>query len=75
MGLHKIIKIIALLPSVVGIVFFVMILSAGDKAIAAGESGGTVNVLYTAYIIFGLVLAAVLIFVLKGVFAGDIKRR
>ncbi|MCB0456534.1 MAG: hypothetical protein KDC91_02230 [Flavobacteriaceae bacterium] len=75
MGLHKIIKIIALLLSVVGIVFFVMILSAGDKAIAAGESGGTVNgALYTAYIIFGLVLAAVLIFVLKGVFAGDIKK-
>ncbi|MEZ4777861.1 MAG: hypothetical protein R2786_00565 [Flavobacteriaceae bacterium] len=51
-----------------------MILSAGDKAIIAGESGGTVNgALYTAYIIFGLVLAAVLIFVLKGVFSGNIK--
>ena len=75
MGLHKIFKIIALLISVVGIIFFVMILSTGDKAIEAGEGGGTVNgALYTAYIILGLVLATVLLFVLQGVIAGDIKK-
>lgn len=75
MGLHKIIKIVALLLSIVGIVFFVMILSAGDQAIEAGESAGTVNgALYTAYITLGIILAFVLVFVLKGVFAGDIKK-
>ena len=75
MGLHKIIKILALILSVVGIIFFVMILSAGDAAIEAGESAGSVNgALYTSYIILGLVLAFVLVFVLKGVFAGDIKK-
>ncbi|MEZ4874838.1 MAG: hypothetical protein R2793_05170 [Flavobacteriaceae bacterium] len=68
-------KIVALVLSVVGIIFFVMILSTGDKAIEAGEGAGTVNgALYTAYIIFGLVLAFVLLFVLKGVFAGDLKK-
>lgn len=75
MGLHKIIKILALILSVVGIIFFVMILSAGDAAIEAGEGAGSVNgALYTSYIILGLVLAFVLVFVLKGVFAGDIKK-
>lgn len=75
MGLHKIFKILALVLSVVGIIFYVMILSAGDDAIEAGESGGSVNgALYTAYIIFGLVLVTVLLFVIQGVFAGNIKK-
>ena len=79
MGLHKIIKIVALLLSVAGIIFFVMILREGDDVIenrlAAGEDVAVVNwALYTAYIIFAVVLTFVLIFVLKGILAGDIKK-
>lgn len=79
MGLHKIIKIVALLLSVAGIIFFVMILRQGDDAIenslAAGEDVAVVNwALYTAYTIFWVVLAFVLIFVLKGVLMGNIKK-
>ena len=79
MGLHKIIRIVALLLSLAGIVFFVMILRQGDDAIenalAAGDDVAIVNyALYTAYTIFFVVLAFVLIFVLKGLLAGDIKK-
>lgn len=79
MGLHKIIRIVALLLSLAGIIFFVMILRQGDDAIenalAAGDDVAIVNyALYTAYTIFAVVLAFVLIFVLKGLLAGDIKK-
>lgn len=79
MGLHKIIRIVALLLSLAGIVFFVMILRQGDDAIenalAAGDDVAIVNyALYTAYTIFMVVLAFVLMFVLKGLLAGDIKK-
>jgi len=79
MGLHKILKIVALLLSIVGVIFYVMIVLKGDKAIESllleGDDVSSVNgALYTAYIMFGLVLLFVLGFVLKGIFAGNIKK-
>jgi hypothetical protein len=73
MGLHKILKIVALVLSLIGIVFFAMLVSKGDAAIEqTGE--GVDRYIYIAYIMFALVLLFVLIFVLKGIFAGNLKK-
>lgn len=73
MGLHKILKIVALLLSIAGVVSLGMIVSNGDDAVkATGE--GLDGFLYIAYIMFALVLFFVSIFVLKGLVAGDIKK-
>jgi hypothetical protein len=78
MGLHKIIKIIAWLFGIAGIASLVLILMEGNDAIkAAAKMGdtGSINPMYTvAVVILILVLAVVLIFVLKGIFTGDIKK-
>ncbi len=69
MNLHKIIKIVAAIIGLAGIVFLVRIISAGDEAIDSGEKAGLVDPMaYAAYAIFGLVLAFVLFFVLKNLF-------
>ena len=66
MGLHKILKIVALLLAVVGIVGLIMVLT---------DSGSGLEIMLTiGYIILGLTLLLVLIFVLKGVFSGNLKK-
>ncbi len=72
MALHKILKIVALLLGVAGVIFLAMIIAKGDEAVVAtGE--GVDGFLYIAYITFAITIAFVLFFVLKGVFAGNIK--
>ncbi|MCW8981971.1 MULTISPECIES: hypothetical protein [Altibacter] len=72
MGLHKILKIVAILLSLAGIVFLAMILSkGGDVVTQTGE--GVDGYLYIAYITLAITLAFVLVFVLKGVFSGNVK--
>ena len=72
MGLHKILKIVGLVLSLIGVYFLAMIILKGDDAII--ESGtGIDGFLYTAYLIFALVIVAVVIFGLKGLFSGNIK--
>jgi len=72
MGLHKILKIVALILSVAGIIFLAMIVSKGDDAVRqTGE--GLDGFLYVAYIMLAIVLFFVIIFVLKGILAGNIK--
>lgn len=70
MGLHKILKIVAIILSVLGAAFALVIIS-GDEDTAKSMSG---NMLAVAYIVLGLVLALVVIFVIKGLFTGSIKR-
>jgi hypothetical protein len=73
MGLHKILKIVSLILSVAGIIFLAMIVSKGDDAVRmTGE--GLDGFLYVAYITFAIVLFFVIIFVLKGLMAGNIKK-
>ncbi len=73
MGLHKILKIVALVLSVAGIISLAMIVSNGDDAVkATGE--GLDGFLYIAYIMFSIVLLFVIVFVLKGLLAGDLKK-
>ena len=72
MGLHKILKIVAIVLSLVGIVLFAMLLSKGDDTVkATGE--GLDGFLYVAYITFAIVVLFVIIFVLKGLMSGNIK--
>ena len=70
MGLHKILKIVAFALAIVGAVLALTII-AGDEETARSMGG---NILYVAYIVLGIVLALVLVFVLKGLFAGNIKK-
>jgi len=72
MGLHKITKILGLVLSVVGAAFLGMIIMKGDIVIK--ETGeGVDGFIYTTYIIFALVLLAVIVFGLKALFSGNIK--
>lgn len=72
MGLHKILKIIAAVLALAGIIFLVRIINEGDEAIkAAAMSGDTAIVepmAIVAYIIMALTIVFVLIFVLKNLF-------
>ena len=72
MGLHKIIKIVGLILSVVGAAILGVIIMKGDDVIK--ETGSGVDgFLYTAYIIFALVLISVVVFGFKGLMSGNIK--
>lgn len=80
MNLHKIFKIIAALLSLVGAIFLVLIISKGDEAIdAAYISGGNTSIVdnmsFVAYVIFGLALLFVVLFVIKNLFTdtGSLK--
>ncbi|UKM65338.1 hypothetical protein GSB9_01902 [Flavobacteriaceae bacterium GSB9] len=70
MGLHKILKIVAFALAIIGAIFALMIM-AGDEESAQNMSG---NMLYVAYAVLGIVLLLVVLFVLKGLFAGNIKK-
>ena len=66
MGLHKILKWVALGLAIIGALFVVLLMSGNDAMID--------NMLYIAYIVLALILVIVLIFVLKGLLAGNIKK-
>jgi hypothetical protein len=70
MNLHKILKIVVIVLSVIGVAFALMII-AGDEATADSMSG---KILAVSYVILALILVLVLIFIIKGLFAGDIKK-
>ncbi|MCT8339592.1 hypothetical protein MG296_05970 [Flavobacteriaceae bacterium TK19130] len=74
MALHKIIRIVAWLLGIAGIVTLALIISTGDEAIKAGEDGVVNPMTYVAYITAALVLAFTIVFVLKGIFSGDLKK-
>ncbi|MFT4801304.1 MAG: peptidoglycan/LPS O-acetylase OafA/YrhL [Flavobacteriaceae bacterium] len=72
MGLHKIIKIVGLILSLIGVALLGMMIMKGDDVIK--ETGSGIDAfIYTAYAIFALVLIAVVIFGLKGLMSGNIK--
>ncbi|PKQ46823.1 hypothetical protein [Confluentibacter flavum] len=70
MDLHKILKIVAIILSVIGAGLALVIIS-GDEATAINMSG---NMLMVAYVILAIVLILVLIYVIKGLFSGNIKK-
>jgi hypothetical protein len=69
MTIQKISKIVVGILGLLGVVFLVRIISAGDEAIKSGEEAGLVDPMaYIAYITLGAVLVFVLFFVLKNLF-------
>lgn len=73
MGLHKIFKIVALLLGLAGVVFWFLLVSKGDEYVKmTGE--GVSPMLYTGYIIMAIVVLMVLLFVVSGVLAGNVKK-
>ncbi len=77
MTLHKILKYLALVIGVVGLILWGRVLMAGDDAIenSADVQASVVSpFLYVAYLVFAIIVLLVLFFVIKGLFSGDIKR-
>lgn len=79
MNLHKVLKIIAALLGLAGIVFLVMIIAKGDDAVQSaaldGDSAILDPMIYVTYVIFALTLLLVLIFVVQNLFTkrGSLK--
>jgi len=79
MGLHKISKIFAWLLGVAGVITLIMIISKGDQAIedaliSSGDTSAIDPIYFIGVLIFALTLAIVLVFVIKGVLSGNIKK-
>lgn len=77
MTLHKILKYIALVIGVVGLILWGRVLLTGDDAIensASVQASVVTPFLYLAYIVFAIIVLLVLFYVIKGLFSGDIKR-
>ncbi len=66
MALHKIFKIIGIVLGLLGVVCMAMLLSGNESA--------QDWLIYVGYIVFAVTVVIVLVFVLKGVFEGDIKK-
>lgn len=79
MNSHKILKIIAAILSVLGIIFLIRIIARGDEAIKVAALDGDTAIVdpmaYVTYVIFAITLAFVLFFVLKNLFTdtGSLK--
>lgn len=61
MGLHKILKIVAMILALLGIIFAAMLAGGNESQIG--------SILYVAYAVLAIVLAAVVIFTLANTFA------
>jgi len=73
MGLYKVLKIVALVLSLIGVYFFFNLLFKGnDTIVATGE--GVDGFLYITYITLALIVALILIFVIKGILSGNVKK-
>ena len=76
MILHKILKYVALVLGLIGIVFLARILIADDGSIVASADAQESLItpfLWLAYVILLLILVMVIFFVIKGLFRGNIK--
>lgn len=76
MNLHKILKYLALIIGVIGLILLGRIIMAGDDAIKASadlQSSMLDPIMWVAYIVFAITVIIVLIFVIKGLFTGNIK--
>lgn len=66
MDLHKILKYTAYALGIIGTVFALLIM--------AGSDGMIDNMLFVTYVVLFIVLALILTYVIKGIFAGNIKK-
>lgn len=77
MTIYKVLKYLALAIGVIGLILLGRVLFAGDDEIA--NSGSVQNsvldpMLWLTYIVFAIVVALVLFYVIKGLFQGDVKK-
>ena len=76
MTLHKILKYLAIVIGVVGLILWGRVLMAGDESIETSadvQASVVTPFLYVAYFVFLVIVLLVLFFVIKGLFKGDIK--
>ncbi|WP_417884805.1 hypothetical protein [Zunongwangia sp.] len=76
MTLHKILKYIALVIGVLGLIFLGRIIATGDDAIkASAEVQNSVldPIMWISYLVLALVVVLVAIFVIAGLFRGNVK--
>lgn len=66
MDLHKILKYFAYALGIIGAVLALLIMTGSDGMID--------NILYVTYVVLFVVIALILIYVVKGIFSGNIKR-
>ncbi|MBD0833530.1 hypothetical protein [Aestuariibaculum sediminum] len=67
MKLHKILKYIAYALGIVGAILALMIMTSDSEGLID-------NILYVTYTVLFIVLALIVIYVIKGLFAGNIKK-
>lgn len=67
MNLYKILKYLAFALGIIGTIFALMIMTTDSESMID-------NMLVVTYIALFLILALILIYVIKGLFAGDIKK-
>jgi predicted membrane protein len=73
MGLHKILSIVALILAIIGIIFGLLV-ATGDLESLWQDGSMVDNMMRVAYVIFAITLVLVLFYVIKGLFAGNIKK-
>jgi hypothetical protein len=73
MGLYKILRIIALILALIGAAFALMV-AGSDKETLMQDGSMVDNMMRIAYLVFAIVLILVLFYVIKGLFAGNIKK-
>ena len=76
MTIHKVLKYLALVIGVIGLILLGRIIIAGDEAIMAStaEQNSLLEpLMWLSYIILGLSILIVGIFVIKGLFSGNVK--
>ena len=76
MNLHKILKYLAIVIGIVGLVLWGRVLMAGDDSIETSadvQASVVTPFLYVAYFVFAVIVLLVLFFVIKGLFSGNIK--
>ena len=66
MDLHKILKYVAYALGIIGTIFALLIIT--------GSEGMIDNILYVTYVVLFIVIALIVIYVVKGLFAGNIKK-
>lgn len=77
MNLYKILKYAAVVLAVIAVVLLARVWMAGDEAIeasAALQSNVVSPFLYLSYFVLGITILFVAIFVIKGLFSGNVKK-
>lgn len=76
MTIHKILKYLAIVIGVIGLILLARIVMAGDETIAASASAQQSYLapfMWLSYLVLLIIIVLVLFFVIKGLFRGNIK--